>query len=104
MAEYEDYLIREATERYAPWCSDCERDAEDCVCEELSDHFRETVGSSVGRSDGDVCSCPAPSEFPLQLMDRPTTFGEYLERHGDHLPLPNSFQEWLDSNQDSIIQ
>ncbi len=52
---YENQLIREMTEGPTRWCSACERDAEDCVCEELSDHLRETVNP-----DSDV-SVPAES-------------------------------------------
>ena len=59
---YENFLIREQTEGRVRWCSQCERDAEDCVCEELSDHFR----AAVGNSDVDVC-VPATSE-PLRKV------------------------------------
>ncbi len=60
--EYEDYLIREMTEGPVRWCSQCQRDAEDCVCEELSDHFRETVGNA---DTEDVC-VPASVSAPAQ--------------------------------------
>lgn len=32
---YEDQLIREATEGPQYWCSACERDADDCICDEI---------------------------------------------------------------------
>ncbi len=119
---YENQLIREATERFTPWCSACERDADDCICEELCDHLRETVNpftdvidpesldysrgvkiirDSEGKlhfrpavcssdSGEDVCVSPASPEVH--------SFPEWLEKHNDHLHLPESFQEWLDQN------
>jgi hypothetical protein len=88
---YEDVLIREATEGPVCWCSACERDADDCCCEELSDHFREAV-DNVGP---DVCVPAGPT--PLQLTwPAPTSFEDWLQQHGDALPLPESFREWLD--------
>jgi hypothetical protein len=58
---YEDILIREMTDETMRWCSQCERDAEDCVCEELSDHFREVEGNT----GEDVC-VPASPVPPAQ--------------------------------------
>jgi len=58
--EYEDFLIREMNDGPVHWCSQCERDAEDCICEQLCDWLREVD------SDTDVC-VPAVSE-PLQLV------------------------------------
>jgi hypothetical protein len=63
---YESVLIREATDDFGKWCSDCQRIAEDCVCEEICDHFRsEDVG--VFNSGADVRVFPAAPEYPLQL-------------------------------------
>lgn len=63
---YENVLIREATERHTPWCSQCERDADDCVCEELCDHFRsEDVGVFSNSGTADVC-VPAVVSEPAQ--------------------------------------
>ncbi len=55
--EYEDFLIREQTEGPVRWCSLCERDAEDCVCEELSTWMLEVDSGTV-----DVCVPAAVSE------------------------------------------
>jgi hypothetical protein len=62
---YEDILIREATgdrdcDDRCRWCSQCERYADNCVCEEISDHFRKVCSVGMG-SDSDVC-VPAESE------------------------------------------
>ncbi len=76
---YENQLIREMTTGDERWCSQCERTADDCVCEELSDFVRETVNPA-----GDVC-VPAPAVVR-------------------YLPLPTSFEDWMKQNEDSIIQ
>ena len=70
---YENFLIREQTEGPVRWCSQCERDAEDCVCEELSDHFREV--RPVGDSGTDVC-VPAVSEPYRGAEQEPYTHQE----------------------------
>lgn len=61
---YENFLIREMTEGPVHWCSQCERDAEDCVCEQLSDHFREMC--SDGNTGEDVREFPASPVPPAQ--------------------------------------
>ena len=69
---------------HMPWCSQCERWQEDCVCEELCDHFRETVGATGGE---DVC-VPALSPVPLQL-DYPAwrlSFSAYGKLNGWEIP------------------
>lgn len=56
-AHMEDYLIREMTTGPVRWCSTCERDAEDCVCEQLCDHFR---SEAVGNTGEEVCVPASP--------------------------------------------
>ncbi len=132
---YEDILIRESTGEgmgQPPWCSACERDVEDCVCEELSDHFRAVCscdsGEDVRDASKDVPASPEPHRLQLtwpknlwpdwiaternnlndpagfSSLGTPQSFSEWLESHGDYLPLPNSFQEWLDRGNDAIKQ
>lgn len=47
----------------AKWCSDCERELSDCVCEELCDFLRETVGSYSGE---DVRVPASPESYGLE--------------------------------------
>lgn len=116
---YENQLICEQTEGPVRWCSQCERDAEDCCCEELSDHFREVMNS------GSDVRVPAESESHQALSGQSNrkrssaeggvvtveasvraapaqSFSKWLEAHGDSLPLPQSFSEWLERTQDKI--
>jgi hypothetical protein len=84
---YENFLIRDSIPQVpeGAWCSQCERHVEDCVCEEICDHFRETVGSA---GDGDSVCFPAPSPVPLQL-DYPVwrmSFSAYGEHMGWEVP------------------
>ena len=130
--EYENFLINEANEGVDLWCSQCERTAENCVCEELSDHFREvcsgdpepdvrvpagsgthqtlTEGSVNGR--GEIChsslgasgSGVSTRRHPeIGFDSRPSeSFSKWLEAHGDSLPLPQSFSAWLEQQNDTI--
>lgn len=83
---YENVLIREATERYTPWCSDCERDADECVCEEICDHFRSEDVGVFSNSGGDVC-VPAPSEHLHErgLEAEPYTYEEADARRNERI-------------------
>ncbi len=88
---YENQLIREAIgerdcDDRCRWCSTCERDAESCVCEELSDHLREVCsGDNPGE---DVRVSPASPGQPLMLTYPvwELTFSEYGEKMGWEVP------------------
>ncbi len=88
---YEDILIQESTGEGGGWSLDRTE-----ATAEWFDNFREEDGH------GEEVCVPA-SPWPLQLMyGGPRSFAEWLESHGYYLPLPNSFQEWLDRGNDAI--
>lgn len=75
--EYENFLIREQNgeaeyQQGDTNCSDCNQQI--CACESLADWHRE----------------------------RETAFSQWLEAHGDSLPLPQSFSAWLEQSGDKI--
>ncbi len=111
MSEYENQLIRESTgdrllhDGYEPGDTNCEDCGQlICACESLSDFVRETVNP-----DSDV-SVPAESGVHESLSGESsdacsgsTTGGSHAP-HAHYLPLPESFDDWLKQNEDSIIQ
>jgi hypothetical protein len=58
-------------------------------------------------SDGEAREIAQDRASELKYLDSrggETSFGAWLEKHADGLPLPTSFTDWLDQNGDSIIQ
>ncbi len=103
---YENFLIREMTEGADRWCSQCERTADDCACEELSDHFREVCSDFPVPVLAVPLRCVQESTQPApratDSCGGETSFSQWLEVHGDHLKLPTAFSEWLNQSGDSI--
>lgn len=82
------------------WCYDCERMKEDCACEELSDHFRE-----VNSGADPVCvHAPAVPESHNNLTAK-QRFDQSVNHEIRRMmksQVPESFEDWLRSNNDSI--
>ncbi len=119
---YENQLIRESTGEgmgQPPWCSACERDAEDCVCEELSDHFNELDAAYAISAEAPARSEPAGflERAGSKSAVRRTCQTDKTGSGGDvccvpassepcRLQLmyggPRSFTEWLESHGDYL--